>query len=181
MATVRSTARRYAEAATSLAQRDDSLGDWVAALETASARLSDAQVMRVLADPAVAFEDRRRVAEAILGDTVTGDPRNLVLLLVRRGRIELLPRVAAELRRMWERREGIAHAVVTSAAPLSEPETEAVRAKLAAMTGATVEIETRVDPSLLGGVLVRMGDRLIDGSVRGRLERLRSRLTSGVV
>jgi F-type H+-transporting ATPase subunit delta len=70
---------------------------------------------------------------------------------------------------------------VTSAAPLSDAERDAVRERLAAMTGDTVEIETRVDPSLLGGILVRMGDRLIDGSVRGRLERLRTRLTSGVV
>jgi F-type H+-transporting ATPase subunit delta len=181
MATLRSTARRYAEAALSLADRDGSLGDWVAALESASARLAEAQVVRVLADPAIAFDDRRRVTEAMLGESVTGDPRNLVLLLVRRGRIELLPRVAAELRRLWEQRQGIVHAVVTSAAPLSEAERDAVRDKLAAMTGDTVEIETRVDPSLLGGVLVRMGDRLIDGSVRGRLERLRTRLASGVV
>jgi F-type H+-transporting ATPase subunit delta len=181
MATLRGSARRYAEAARSLAERDGSLGDWVAALETASSRLTDAQVMRVLADPAIAFDDRRRVTEAMLGDSVTGAPRNLVLLLVRRGRIELLPRVAAELRRMWEQRQGIVHAVVTSAAPLSQAEGDAVRDKLAAMTGDTVELELQVDPSLLGGVLVHMGDRLIDGSVRGRLERLRARLTSGVV
>jgi F-type H+-transporting ATPase subunit delta len=180
MATLRSTARRYAEAARSLAEQDDSLGDWVAALESASSRSTDAEVMRVLADPAIAYEDRRRVAEAILGDSVTGHPRNLVLLLVRRGRIDLLPRVAAELRRMWEQRQGIVRAVVTSAAPLSESERDAVRDRLAAMTGGTVEIETQVDPSLLGGILVRIGDRLIDGSVRGRLERLRTRLTSGV-
>ncbi len=181
MATLRSTARRYAEAALSLAERDDSLGAWVGALETAATRLSDAQVMRVLADPAIPFDDRRRVAETILGDRVMGAPRNLVLLLVRRGRIELLPRVAAELRRLWEQRQGITHAVVTSAAPLSDAESDAVRERLVAMTGGQVEIERQVDPSLLGGVLVRMGDRLIDGSVRGRLERLRARLTSGVV
>ncbi len=181
MATLRSTARRYAEAALSIAERDGSLDDWVNALETAAARLDHAQVMRVLGDPAVAYEDRRRVAEAILGEAVTGGPRNLVLLLVRRNRIELLPRVAAELRRLWEQRQGIVHAVVTSAAPLSDAETEAVRARLAALTGDQVEVELQVDPSLLGGVLVRMGDRLIDGSVRGRLERLRARLTSGVV
>jgi F-type H+-transporting ATPase subunit delta len=181
MATLRSTARRYAEAALALAERDGSLADWVGALETASTRLTHAQVMRVLADPAIAFDDRRRVAEAMLGDSVTGAPRNLVLLLVRRGRIELLPRVAAELRRLWEQRQGIVHAVVTSAAPLSEAEAAAVRDKLAVMTGDQVEMELQVDPSLLGGVLVRIGDRLIDGSVRGRLERLRTRLTSGVV
>lgn len=181
MATLRSTARRYAEAALSLAERDGSLGDWVAALDAAVTRLTDAQVMRVLADPAIPFDDRRRVADAMLGDSVTGAPRNLVLLLVRRGRIELLPRVASELRRLWEQRQGIVHAVVTSAAPLTDAERDAVRDKLASMTGDTVDVETRVDPSLLGGVLVRMGDRLIDGSVRGRLERLRTRLTSGVV
>lgn len=181
MATLRSTARRYAEAALSLAERDGSLAEWVGALETASVRLSDAQVVRLLADPAIAFDERRRIAETILGDTVTGAPRNLVLLLVRRGRIELLPRIASELRRLWERRQGIVHAVVTSAAPLSGTQSEAVRDRLAAMTGDRVETELRVDPSLLGGVQVRMGDRLIDGSVRGRLERLRSRLTSGVV
>ena len=179
MATLRSTARRYAEAAVSLAERDDSLGDWVDALETATSRLTEVQVLRVLADPAIPFDQRRRVAEAILGDSVTGAPRNLVLLLIRRGRIELLPRVAAEVRRLWEQRQGIVHAVVTSAAPLTQEESEAVRDRLAAMTGDTVRIELRVDPSLLGGVLVRMGDRLIDGSVRGRLERLRTRLTSG--
>lgn len=179
MATLRSTARRYAEAALSLAERDGTLGDWVGALETASGRLTEAQVIRVLADPAIPFDQRRRVVEAILGDTVTGAPRNLVLLLVRRGRIELLPRVAGELRRLWEQRQGIVHAVVTSAAPLTDAETQAVRERLAAMTGETVEVELQVDPSLLGGVLVRMGDRLIDGSVRGRLERLRTRLTSG--
>jgi F-type H+-transporting ATPase subunit delta len=181
MATLRGTARRYAEAALSLAERDDTLGDWVEAIETASVRLTDARVLRVLADPAIAFEERRRVTEAILGDAVTGAPRNLVLLLVRRGRIELLPRVAAELRRLWEQRQGIVRAVVTSAAPLSEAETDAVRARLADMTGDQVEMELLVDPSLLGGLLVRMGDRLIDGSVRGRLERLRARLTAGIV
>ncbi|MEZ4597296.1 MAG: ATP synthase F1 subunit delta [Chloroflexota bacterium] len=181
MATLRSTARRYAEAALSLAERDGSLGDWVGALDTASARLADAQVMRVLADPAIAFDHRRRVAEAILADAVVGEPRNLVLLLVRRGRIELLPTVAGELRRLWEQRQGIVHAVVTSATPLAEADRDAIRDKLAAMTGDQVDIELQVDPSLLGGVLVRMGDRLIDGSVRGRLERLRARLASGVV
>lgn len=181
MATLRGTARRYAEAARSLAERDDSLGDWVDALEAAAARLTEAQVMRVLADPAIPFDDRRRVAEAILGDATKGSTRNLVLLLVRRGRIELLPQVAAEVRRLWEQRQGIVHAVVISAAPLSAAEGDAVRARLATLTGATIETEHQVDPSLLGGILVRMGDRLIDGSVRGRLERLRAQLTSSVV
>jgi F-type H+-transporting ATPase subunit delta len=181
MATPRSTARRYAEAALSIAERDDSLDTWVAALETATTRLGVPELMRILADPALPFESRRSVAEQVMADVVTGGPRNLVLLLVRRGRIELLPEVAAQLRRLYDQRLGIVGATVTSAAPLTDAEVEALRERLAGMTGGRVDISLQVDPDILGGVMVRIGDRLIDGSVRGRLERLRTRLASGAL
>ena len=104
-----------------------------------------------------------------------------MLLLVRRGRIELLPEVAAQLRRLYDQRQGIVKATVTSAAPLTEAETIALRERLAGMTGGRVDLSVQVDPAILGGVMVRLGDRLIDGSVRGRLERLRTRLASGAL
>ena len=74
--------------------------------------------------------------------------------------------------------KGIVEAIVTSAAPLEEAERAALAERLAALTGQRVEIEERVDPALLGGLQVRIGDRLIDGSVRGRLERLRATLST---
>jgi len=181
MPTPRSTARRYAEAALSIAERDDSLEAWVTALETATSRLAVPELMRILADPALAFGTRRTVAEDVLADSVVGGPRNLVLLLVRRGRIELLPEVAAQLRRLYDQRLGVVKATVTSAAPLTEAETTALRERLAGMTGGRVDLDTQVDPAILGGVMVRLGDRLIDGSVRGRLERLRTKLASGAL
>jgi F-type H+-transporting ATPase subunit delta len=181
MPTPRSTARRYAEAALSIAERDDSLETWVTALETAAQRLDVPELVRILADPALPFASRRTVTEQVLADAVTGGPRNLVLLLVRRGRIELLPEVAAQIRRMYDQRLGIVKATVTSAAPLTDSETSALRELLAAMTGGRVDISVQVDPAILGGVMVRLGDRLIDGSVRGRLERLRTRLASGAL
>ncbi len=181
MPTPRSTARRYAEAALSIAERDDSLETWVAALETATTRLVVPDLMRVLADPALPFESRRTVAEQVMADVVTGGPRNLVLLLVRRGRIELLPEVASQLRRLYDQRQGIVGATVTSAAPLTDTEVDALRERLAGMTGGRVDISLQVDPDILGGVMVRIGDRLIDGSVRGRLERLRTKLASGAL
>src|SRR3954466_11449679 len=156
MPTPRSTARRYAEAALSIAERDDSLETWVAALETATKRLGAPELMRVLADPALPFETRRTVAEQVMADAVTGGPRNLVLLLVRRGRIELLPEVAAQLRRLYDQREGIVGATVTSAAPLTDTEVEALRQRLAGMTGGRVDISLQVDPAILGGVMVRI-------------------------
>jgi len=73
------------------------------------------------------------------------------------------------------------HATATSAAPLDDAEIRAITARLEAMTGGSVALETAVDPDLLGGIVVRVGDRLIDGSVRGRLERLRNRLASGAL
>ena len=101
---------------------------------------------------------------------------NLIALLLRRGRIEQLPRVAAEFRRLDNARQGITVATATSAAPLTPDEVRALTGRLEQMTGGRIELDLQVDPSLLGGLVVRVGDRLIDGSVRGRLERLRNQL-----
>jgi F-type H+-transporting ATPase subunit delta len=107
--------------------------------------------------------------------------RNLILLLLRRGRIRQLPRVAAEFRRLDDMRNNVVHAIATSASPLDDAELRAITARLEQMSGGEVALETAVDPDLIGGVVVRIGDRLIDGSVRGRLERLRNQLVSGAL
>ena len=78
-----------------------------------------------------------------------------------------------------DRERGIVPATVTSAAPLDPPRLAAIDARVREMTGARAEITTAVDPGLIGGLTVRVGDRLIDASVRGRLERLRDRIVAG--
>lgn len=181
MAGARGSARRYAEAAFQIAERDGTVPQWLEALDAASLTLSDEGAARVLANPAVPAPRRAELVERILGGRVPQGPRNLVQLLLRRGRIESLPAVAREYRRLYERREGIVEARVTSAAPLDDAETAALRKRLSATTGGRIEMAFEVDPAILGGVVVRLGDRLIDGSVRGRLERLRSRLAAGTL
>ena len=116
-----------------------------------------------------------------IGSIVSGPVLNLVKLMLRRGRIEQLPQVAAEFRRLDNARQGIVPATATSATPLSQDEVRALVARLEQMTGARIELDLQVDPSLLGGLIVRVGDRMIDGSVRGRLERLRNQLVSGAL
>ena len=181
MAGRETAARRYAEAAFEVALRDDTVEAWRADLETAAGVASDPRVGHLLANPAVPLETRTKMLETILGKAVSKPVLNLIGLMIRRGRIEELPKVAAEFRRLDNARQGITIASATSAAPLSPDEIQALTERMETFTGGRVELDVQVDPSLLGGVVVRVGDRLIDGSVRGRLERLRNQLVSGAL
>ena len=136
MALARSTARRYAEAAFEIAERDDSMEAWMAAFTVAEERLSDARVTRLLANPAVPSASRVAVLERIVGDDVSGAPRSLLALMVRRGRFELLPAVIREFRRLYRLREGIVEATVTSASALDATGLEALQERLEALTAA---------------------------------------------
>lgn len=176
-----SGARRYAEAAFGVAMRDDTLAVWRSELELAVGLAADERALKVLANPAIPGERRAEVLTALLDERVSRPVLNLVQLLLRRGRIEELPRVAAEFRRLDDERQGITHAIATSAAALTPDEVRALTARLEESSGGRIELDVKVDPSLLGGLVVRVGDRLIDGSVRGRLERLRNQLISGAL
>jgi F-type H+-transporting ATPase subunit delta len=172
-------ARRYADAAFEVATRDGTVADWRSELEASAALLGDARAASALANPALPIDQRSAAVTALLEGTASRPVQNVIQLLLRRGRIEQLPRVAAEFRRLDDRRQGITHAIATSATPLSPDDIRALTARLEQSTGGRIALDVQVDPSLLGGLVVRVGDRLIDGSVRGRLERLRNQLTSG--
>jgi F-type H+-transporting ATPase subunit delta len=202
-------ARRYAEAAFEIARRDGTEDAWLVALEAAARVLGSDEVLRILENPAIPLPERLDAVGKALGaesiapvvsallsgrrslgtsaDVVRGAIArpvgdqliNLVGLLVGRRRVSLLPAIAAEYGRLLDRQRGVAAALVTSAAPLTTEETEAIAARISVMTGSTVSLRTTVDPDLIGGVTVRIGDRLIDASVRGRLERLRDRIVAG--
>jgi F-type H+-transporting ATPase subunit delta len=172
-------ARRYAEAAFELAKRDDSLDKWRDDLQTANAFLGDERVSRIVDNPSLPFAERRKLIDELLNKRVGTPVRNLVSLLAERSRLDLLPAIVTEYQRLLNREREIATAIVTSAAPLSKDETSALEERLRKMTGSDVELDVRIDEGLIGGLTVRVGDRLLDASVRGRLERLRDQLVSG--
>ena len=174
-------ARRYAEAAFEVALRDDTVAAWRRELDAAAAIGDDPELSRILANPAIPLDRRLALSEATFGVVVDRPVLNLIGLMLRRGRIEQLPRIAAEFRRLDNARQGITLATATSAAPLTPDEVRELTARMERFTGGRVELDVQVDPSLLGGLVVRVGDRLIDGSVRGRLERLRNQLVSGAL
>jgi F-type H+-transporting ATPase subunit delta len=176
-------ARRYAEAAFQIATRDGTTGQWQERLDQLAAMLDDDRVASVAANPALPPDERERMLGDALGWNVVGKPTddpafNLVRLLLRRGRIRLAGGIAREFRRLVQRASGIVSATVMSASALLPAEEAAIRARLEKMTGAKVELAFELDPSLIGGVAVRIGDRMIDASVRGRLERLRRELVT---
>jgi len=181
MARRETAARRYAEAAFEVALRDDAVEAWRAELDMAAAIVADERVGRMLANPALPLDQRLGMAKSIFGKSVAQPVLNLIGLMLRRGRIHELPRLAAEFRRLDNARQGITIATAISAAPLTQDEIRALTERLEALTGGRIELEVQVDPSLLGGLVVRVGDRMIDGSVRGRLERLRNQLVSGAL
>jgi F-type H+-transporting ATPase subunit delta len=179
MARSTSAARRYAEAAFQLATRDGTYDAWAGDLATAAQLVGDARVARIVANPSVALADRSALLGRLLDGRVSPLVLNLVRLLDQRGRLALLPAIAGELTRLLDALRGVVAASVTSAAPLEKDEVAAIGARLESMTGQTVKLTTAVDPSLIGGVTVQVGDRMIDASVRGRLERLRDQLVAG--
>jgi F-type H+-transporting ATPase subunit delta len=179
MARSGAAAHRYAEAVFQLAEREHSFDRWRDDLHVAAEVATDESVTRIIDNPAVPLADRQELLAHLLESRLSGPAFNLVRLLAQRSNLGLLPRISAEYDRLWNAHEGIVSATVSSALPLTADEDAAVRAKVASLTGSRVEIQTVVDPALLGGLTVRIGDRLIDASVRGRLERLREELLAG--
>jgi F-type H+-transporting ATPase subunit delta len=174
-------ARRYAEAAFAVAVERGAVDGWLAHLDALAQAYANPEVREAVRNPSLAANVRGSILARVAGVELSGPESNLVGLLLQRRRVGLLPLLAAEFHRLVDRRSGVTGASVTSAAPLTPDELRALTDRLTELTSGPVRVTTRIDSALLGGVVVRVGDRLYDGSVRGRLERLRSRLVAGAL
>jgi F-type H+-transporting ATPase subunit delta len=175
-------ARRYARALLDVVRE---VGDPAALrdeLENAARLLREnAELRGALAHPAVGNERKQGLVKGVWSRGSSPLLVRLLLLLVERGRIEALDAVASEYQRMWNDQRGVASAELVSAVALDARQRDAVTSGLQAALRQEVEAATVVDPRILGGVLVRVGGVTYDGSVRTRIESLRSALhRSGV-
>jgi F-type H+-transporting ATPase subunit delta len=168
-------ARRYAEAAFEIARESGTEDRWSEGLSLVAAAFSNPEMAAVMQEARISTADKISIAEKTLAGV---DPLtlNLVRLLVQRGRTALTPQIAEAFQELADAQRGIAHALVTTAVPLSEGEARAVAEKLGEITGKQVVVETRVDEAIIGGLVARLGDKLIDGSTRSRLAALKRRL-----
>lgn len=172
-------ARRYAHAVLDVAaQQKADAGLVQKELASAAAAFTgNGELRRVLEHPAMPLERRRKVAHAVFAPTEAVVTRVLDLLLDR-GRIGLLPEISLVFTRLWNEQRGVLPAEAVTAVPLDTKQVEALGQALADASGKEVALQARVDPAVLGGVVVHMGGRTYDGSVRARLQALRERLSA---
>ena len=170
-------ARRYAEAALEIGRSDGSIDEWERDLGRLREALADEELRGLVEHPAVPYAAKERVLRRAAGD-VMPEALNLVLLMVRRGRPGAIDRMVEHFGELVRRHRGVSLAEVRTALQLEESQREAIVERLHQITGDEIEINELVDESLIGGITVRIGDRLYDASVRNRLERLRARLTA---
>jgi len=172
-------AKRYAVAAFELAQEHNDADAWLTAARQIAEFMGDPEVKRVLENTRVSQGPKQRLIDAALGD-LPALPLNLARLLVRKNRTALAVDIAAQLEQLLEQQRGVSRARATTAVPLGDAEREALSRRLAQQTGGEVVLETAVDPELLGGVVVQIGDRLIDASTKSKLRALRENLVRAV-
>ncbi len=169
------TARRYAHAVFQLAGERNALDAWMGDLTFLAESLSNGELLGYLEAPRLRLAEKLSALEPALAgrDSML---RNLVGLLAQRGTVRLLPLIAAEYQRLLDGHYGRERAEVLTVAPLDRQQQERVQAYLTPLVGKEVVLTTRVDPAVLGGLMARVGDTLIDGSTRARLEELRRAL-----
>lgn len=170
-------ARRYARALLDVAlQQGDPEALRRELRETAALLAAQKDLRSALEHPALSAEAKKKVIGAVWGTRASPILRRLLGLLADRGRIALLGAIEGSFTALWNAHRGVVAAEAVSAAALDEAQTRAVAETLRKATGKDVELATRVEPALLGGLMVKMAGKTYDGTVRGRLRGLRQRL-----
>ena len=171
--------RRYAAALFAQAQKYNHLGDARKELSLVAQTVAQTPKLKtILQEPFLTEERKKHALQAVFGTSVSKGTMGFLNLLVDKRRIDLLPEVEAAFTKMVREFQNVEEATATSAVPLTAGEVSALAKSLEARTGKTIELTTNVDPDVLGGVMVRIGDTVMDGTVRGNLERLREQLTA---
>ncbi|AOY80129.1 ATP synthase F1 subunit delta [Moorena producens JHB] len=171
----------YAEAFLDLAKSDNELkGKLSEDVDTLLNLLKESpQLQEFLGSPVVKAEDKIGVLQQIAGDQLHPYTMNFLRILVDRGRIVFLEGICLKYQELLRELDQTVLAEVSSAIELSEAQQESVREKVKSLTGANqVELETKIDPDVIGGVIIKVGSQIFDASLKGQLRRIGMTLTS---
>ncbi|MBI2916394.1 MAG: ATP synthase F1 subunit delta [Chloroflexi bacterium] len=172
------SARRHAQAVFAIAREQDRLEAWASDLEAIAVALGDAVVAQALESPRIPLAQKMAMVRTSLTNT-SPLALNLAQLLVLKGRVRLAPDIAEEYRRLLDASRGIERAQVTTAVPLQGDEVVQLGRRLGQIRDRQVSVTHQMDPTIVGGMVARIGDKLMNGSVQARLASLKKRLAEG--
>lgn len=178
MAEISTIARPYAVAAFKLAKEQNALAKWSEMLGFASAVVNDAQMNAYIQDPKVVSSDLEAAFLEVTGDQLNANGQNLIKVLVEYGRLSILPAITHAFEELKALDEGTLEAQIIAAAKPSAAEVKDLVSRLEAKFGKKIEASVSVDPEIIGGIKIIVGDTVIDASVKGQLQNLAYTLTA---
>lgn len=170
-------ARPYAEAVFKLALERRSLGKWSDMLELIALVTADTDVRRLIGNPNIPAAELERLLLAVCGKELDGAGRNLVQVLAQNRRLNVLPEIRTLFEALKAEHEEVFHARIYSAFEIDDAQLSQLVAELEAKYGHKVSATVDVDPSLIGGVKIVVGDRVFDATIRGQLDAMAAALT----
>jgi F-type H+-transporting ATPase subunit delta len=171
-------ARRYARAVLEIALERKELDRWRTDFAKVVEVLGDETILAVMESPKIKLEDKSRLLGAPLAG-ISPLALNLVMMLVARGHANMAPEIAAAYGHLVDDYRGIESAEVVTAIPLDKTDEEHLARELGGMTGKKVQLKSSIDPAIIGGIVARVGGKLLDGSTRSKLLALKKELASG--
>ncbi len=177
MAEISTVARPYAQAVFKLAQEAGDYARWTDALTAASTIARDPTMLALIQSPRAESKQLAELFIGVAGDHFDPQAQNFIRLLAENHRLALLPVITELYEVMRAEAEGVLDAEIVSALPIATDQQDRIAAALKARLGREISLTATTDPELLGGAVIRAGDMVIDGSVRGRLHKLAGALT----
>lgn len=178
MAELNTVARPYTKAAFEHAVAKGSLDQWAKMLTIAGAVVSDPKVAQMLGSPKLTTEHKVSAMITLLDSDLDASGQNFVGLLAENGRLALLPEIAAQFKKLKAAQEASIEVELTTAFELADKQQQKLAQALGSKLGRDVSISSTVDQSILGGVVIRTDNLVIDGSIRARLARLAEAMNS---
>lgn len=177
MAELATIARPYAEAVYRIAKQGNALQEWSDALAMIAGVYEDPQMQAAMANPKVGAADIERLLLAICGERINGVARNLIQLLVHNRRLAVVPEIREMFEQLKLQDEGKLDAKISSAFPMADGQRDQVVNMLSTRFKRKINATVTVDPELIGGIKVEVGDKVWDASVRGKLQTMAATLT----